>query len=62
MKPMRANQIVSGLALVIFGTGLATFLGTPIEGDPLRSRLDDLPVPVNGDDGVRGGLEDGGLA
>jgi ABC-type uncharacterized transport system permease subunit len=43
---MRANQIVSGLALVIFGTGLATFLGNPIEGDPLRSRLGDLPVPL----------------
>ena len=43
---MRANQIVSGLALVIFGTGLATFLGNPIEGDPLRSRIVDLPVPL----------------
>jgi len=43
---MRANQIVSGLALVIFGTGLATFLGNPIEGDPLRSRIVDMPVPL----------------
>jgi general nucleoside transport system permease protein len=32
---LRANQIVSGLALVIFGTGLATFLGRPVEGQPL---------------------------
>lgn len=29
---LRANQIVSGLALVIFGTGLANFLGKPAEG------------------------------
>ena len=32
---LRANQIVSGLALVIFGTGLATFVGKSIEGIPL---------------------------
>ena len=32
---LRANQIVSGLALVIFGTGLSTFLGRPVEGMPL---------------------------
>jgi general nucleoside transport system permease protein len=36
---MRANQIVSGLALVIFGTGIATFLGQSIEGRPLSARL-----------------------
>lgn len=49
---MRANQIVSGLALVIFGTGIATFLGQSIEGRPLAARLprisivglSDLPV------------------
>ncbi len=28
---LRANQIVSGLALVIFGTGLANFLGKPTD-------------------------------
>jgi simple sugar transport system permease protein len=32
---LRANQIVSGLALVIFGTGLSTFIGKSIEGIPL---------------------------
>lgn len=32
---MRANQIVSGLSLTIFGTGLATFVGKSIEGLPL---------------------------
>ncbi len=36
---MRANQIVSGLALVIFGTGLATFVGKSVEGVPLKTRL-----------------------
>ena len=30
--PMRANQIVTGLALVIFGTGIARFVGEPVEG------------------------------
>lgn len=43
---MRANQIVSGLALVIFGTGLATFVGQPIEGLPLTARLPDTAIPV----------------
>lgn len=49
---LRANQIVSGLALVIFGTGLANFLGKPAEGKtvvtvikPLSfGRLSDIPV------------------
>ena len=46
---MRANQIVSGLALVIFGTGLATFLGNPIEGDPLGPGVSDLRIPLLAD-------------
>jgi simple sugar transport system permease protein len=46
---MRANQIVSGLALVIFGTGLATFLGNPIEGDPLGPGIGDLRIPLLAD-------------
>jgi simple sugar transport system permease protein len=49
---LRANQIVSGLAMVIFGTGLSSFIGKPIEGDPLPvvirplelGWLADLPV------------------
>ena len=36
---LRANQIVSGLSLVIFGTGLSTFVGKPIEGRPLATDL-----------------------
>jgi len=31
---LRSNQIVSGLAMVIFGTGLSQFLGKPVEGLP----------------------------
>jgi simple sugar transport system permease protein len=34
---MRASQIVSGLSLTIFGTGLATFVGKSIEGKPLAA-------------------------
>lgn len=30
---LRANQIVSGLAMVIFGTGLSQFLGKSVEGE-----------------------------
>jgi len=49
---MRANQIVSGLALTIFGTGLSTFIGKSIEGKPLATDfvstawgpLADIPV------------------
>lgn len=45
---LRANQIVSGLALVIFGTGLSTFLGRPVEGIPLPppARLPGLDLPL----------------
>jgi simple sugar transport system permease protein len=49
---LRANQIVSGLSLTIFGTGLATFVGKSIEGLPLATDfkpsrwgpLADIPV------------------
>ena len=34
---LRANQIVAGLALVIFGTGLANFLGKPAEGKTITT-------------------------
>lgn len=46
---MRANQIVSGLALVILGTGIATFLGQPVEGRPLAARLGGRVLPVLSD-------------
>jgi simple sugar transport system permease protein len=46
---LRANQIVSGLALVIFGAGIATFVGRPIEGLPLAVRLGRLEIPYLSD-------------
>lgn len=39
---LRANQIVSGLALVIFGTGLANFLGKPVEGKTITTVIKPL--------------------
>jgi general nucleoside transport system permease protein len=48
---MRANQIVSGLALVIFGTGVAMFLGQPVEGQTLApdARISRVAVPLLAD-------------
>lgn len=43
---LRANQIVSGLALTIFGTGLANYLGTPLEGERLEKTFKTLKIPV----------------
>ncbi len=34
---LRANQVVSGLALTIFGTGLSGYLGQPYVGQPIPS-------------------------
>jgi simple sugar transport system permease protein len=49
---LRANQIVAGLALVIFGNGLSQFIGKPVEGksrpvtiEPMNlGALSDIPV------------------
>ena len=41
---LRANQIVSGLALVIFGTGLANFLGKPAEGRTVATVIKPLDL------------------
>ena len=41
---LRANQIVSGLALVIFGTGLANFLGKPAEGRTVSTVIQPLDL------------------
>ncbi len=41
---LRANQIVSGLALVIFGTGLANFLGKPAEGRTVSTVIKPLDL------------------
>ncbi len=42
---LRANQYVSGLALTIFGLGLAGLLGRGWEGAPLRQALPAVTVP-----------------
>ena len=41
----QGNQVVSGLALTIMGTGLANYLGTPLCGQE-RPGFDALPIPV----------------
>lgn len=49
---LRANQIVSGLALTLFGTGLSAYLGKGITGQPVAGAvpkvnlnwLEDVPV------------------
>lgn len=52
---LRANQIVSGLAMTLFGTGFAAYLGKPVTGLPLPGSVPKLhlpflePIPVIGD-------------
>jgi ABC-type uncharacterized transport system permease subunit len=46
---LRANQIVSGLALVIFGTGLSAFLGRDVVGDPPRAEFESVSIPLLAD-------------
>ncbi len=46
---LRANQIVSGLALVIFGTGLSQFIGKPVEGKSRPVQILPLELGALGD-------------
>lgn len=46
---LRANQVVSGLALTIFGTGLSGFLGKDLVGIPLPSAFRPIDIPVLSD-------------
>lgn len=39
---LRANHIVSGLALTLFGSGLSAYIGKPISGTPLPATLPKL--------------------
>ncbi|MFQ6066532.1 MAG: ABC transporter permease [bacterium] len=41
-----ANQIISGLALTIFGLGLSALIGKGYVGLPLASKIRALPVPL----------------
>ena len=43
---LRANQVVSGLALTIFGAGLSAFLGRDIVGVPPPSTFRRVDIPV----------------
>lgn len=42
---MRASQVVSGLALTIFGTGVSSFLGKPYIGQPVPDVFKPVLVP-----------------
>lgn len=43
---LRGSQVVSGLALTIFGTGLSAFIGKGFVGTPLTHRFASYPIPV----------------
>src|SRR4051812_490099 len=42
---LRANQVVSGLALTLFAGGLASFLGHPLVGQPPAASFAKVPIP-----------------
>ena len=42
---LRADQVVSGLALTFVGTGLASVMGAPLVNVPQAPRLPTLPIP-----------------
>lgn len=43
---LRANQVVSGLALTIFGTGMSGFIGKAYVGIPSKIKFMDINIPV----------------
>lgn len=43
---LRANQVVSGLALTMFGLGLSGMIGKRYVGTPLPCRLRSAPIPM----------------
>lgn len=46
---LRANQVVSGLALTLFGAGLSAFLGKPLVGQPAPAAFVRTPIPLLAD-------------
>ncbi len=46
---LRVNQVVSGLALTLFGTGLSGYLGRPVIGKPLPTTFRTLEIPFLAD-------------
>jgi len=53
---LRVNQIISGLALALFGTGLSSYLGKHIIGVPLPVSPSPLPIPGLADLPVAGAV------
>lgn len=43
---LKANQVVSGLALTIFGIGLSGYLGKPYVGLPAPVKFEIVPIPL----------------
>ncbi len=43
---LRANQVVSGLALTIFGTGLSSYMGKSFVGQPVPDQFKPIDIPV----------------
>jgi simple sugar transport system permease protein len=41
----KTNQVVTGLALVIFGSGLSGYLGTSVVGEPPPATFDPIAIP-----------------
>ncbi|MEW6727264.1 ABC transporter permease [Desulforudis sp. 1088] len=46
---LRANQVVSGLALTLFGTGLSGYIGKVMVGNPLPAAFKPVHLPVLSD-------------
>ncbi|NLV22422.1 MAG: ABC transporter permease [Syntrophomonadaceae bacterium] len=51
---LRANQVVCGLALTIFGTGVSGFLGKSYQGTPITDPFRAVSIPVLADIPVLG--------
>ena len=43
---LQANQVVSGLALTMFGTGASAFFGVSMVGKTLRASFEAIPIPL----------------
>lgn len=46
---LRANQVISGLALTIFGVGLSAYLGRSLAGEQAPDRFEKIVLPLLGD-------------
>ncbi len=43
---LQANQVVSGLALTMFGTGASAFFGVSMVGKTLKASFEVIPIPI----------------